>query len=151
MTHTCISFWEDIIRLQAYHPINLPDRHKYAAFIFKWISKSRPIKLKPNCKSLGRPEIYMHINAMFAFSCAFGFLNCQKPSSVEFDCIAYSGTFREIHPEQWALLFHFMEKANPNPQARPKACLENNPSTRVKLGIDPSINLWKKDDVDPVR
>lgn len=109
-----VSFLIDIIRLQTYHKINAPDRHKYAAFIFKWVSKCRPIKaLNENDYNNDDISPYLQANAHYAFACAFSFLeNCKTPTNKEYESIIYTACFRDIYPEQWSILFHFMEKAN---------------------------------------
>lgn len=111
LKQTTIAFFEDIIRLRTYHPINNPSKYKYAAFIFKWISKCRPIKILTDHAN-DYSEYYTRANAIFAIHCALAFLKCTPPDEVQMREIIYSATFRSIHPEQWALTFYYMEKAN---------------------------------------
>lgn len=96
-----LAFWQDVIRLQSYHPINVINRFKRAAFIFKWICKCRPIKIvstyPPECA-----EDYTRVNAIFAMHCAMAFLKCPPPNGEELKEIIYTGTFRCIQPEQMA-------------------------------------------------
>lgn len=110
--HVAVSFWHDIIRLQAYHPIEIPDHHKKAAFLFKWISKFKPVQVANLYdKNPETSKIYMRINELFSFFCVWPLLNCGKtPDQTVFDAIIYSATFRDIIPEQWSILFCLLEE-----------------------------------------
>ncbi len=115
-----IAMFEDLLRLQAYHPITKPTNYKYAAFVFKWVAKCRPIK--PIADNIGKGEYdskeYESItkaNSYFALFLAFGFLklsiNDLDPAVIKE--LVYTATFRDIHPEQLALTFEHIEKTYP--------------------------------------
>ncbi len=108
-----ISFWEDILRIQAYHPINRAEKHKMAAYIFKWIAKMRPVKpVVDYTSSLTNAE--MNANAMFAFLCACGYLKCRKDLPAdERRRILYSATYRDVHPDEWTIIFDYLERVYP--------------------------------------
>lgn len=105
----CIAYFDDITRLQKYHPIDITDNYKNAAFIFKWICKCRPIKLM-STHCLDYTDEYTMVNAIFAIHCALAFLQCPPPDGKQILNLMYTGTFRCIHPEQMSLLFFYMEK-----------------------------------------
>lgn len=108
-----ISFWEDILRVKAYHPIDRAEKHKKAAYIFKWIAKMRPVKpLVDHPDRLRNAE--MNANAIFAFLCACGYLKCKKilPKE-EIQRILYSATYRDVHPDEWTIIFDYLERLYP--------------------------------------
>lgn len=118
LMRAAISFWEDILRVKAYHPINRADKSKKAAYLFKWIAKMRPVKpLVDHPERLTNAEI--NANALFAFLCACGYLKCRKAlPKEELHRIIYSATYRDIHPDEWAIIFEYLERVYP---ARTKA------------------------------
>ncbi len=113
----CLAMFEDLLRLQAYHPITIPTRYKYAAFTFKWINKCRPIKsVADNYNAVSTQQEYEDItkvNACFALHFVCAFLDgCEIeniPNAVLKELL-YTGTFRSIHPEQLALTFEQIAK-----------------------------------------
>lgn len=108
-----ISFWEDILRVKAYHPIDRAEKHKKAAYIFKWIAKMRPVKpVVDHADELTNAE--MNANAMFAFLCACGYLKCKKSLPAdEIQRILYSATYRDVHPDEWTIIFDYLERVYP--------------------------------------
>ncbi len=110
-----LAMFEDLLRMQAYHPIERPTRYKYAAFAFKWITKCRPIKpIMDGYNYDARDyECLSKANAYFAMHFIFAFLdkcNWKKIPPCVFRELAYTGTFRSIHPEQLALTLEHIEK-----------------------------------------
>lgn len=107
-----ISFWEDILRVKAYHPIDRAEKHKKAAYIFKWITKMRPVKpLVDHAAELSAPEL--NANAIFAFLCACGYLKCENVPKDEIRRILYSATYRDVHPDEWTIIFDYLERLYP--------------------------------------
>lgn len=108
-----ISFWEDILRVKAYHPIDRAEKHKKAAYIFKWISKFRPVKpLVDHPDKLTNAE--MNANPMYAWLCASGYLKCKRDlPEEETKLIIYFSTYRDIHPDEWTLIFAYLERLYP--------------------------------------
>ena len=104
-----VAFWEDMLRIKAYHPIDRTDRYKKAGYIFKWIIKMRPVKPdEENPENLRSQDL--NANAMFAVLCACGYLNIGLIPEQEFNRIVYTATYREINPDEWAMQFRLMEK-----------------------------------------
>lgn len=114
LARACTSFWEDILRVKAYHPINRAEKHKKAAYIFKWIAKMRPVKpIVDHVDALTNEE--MDANALYAFLCASGYLNMHLVlQKHELKYIFYSATYRDIHPDEWILTFDYMERIYSN-------------------------------------
>jgi hypothetical protein len=111
LAQACISFWEDILRVKAYHTVHYADGHKKAAYIFKWITKLRPVKpLVDYSKVLFDAEI--EANSKYALYCALAFLKIKMPyiNESELKYIIYSANYREIHPEEWSMIFYLLEK-----------------------------------------
>ncbi|MBD5417366.1 MAG: hypothetical protein HDR50_06850 [Desulfovibrio sp.] len=114
LVRASISFWEDILRVKAYHPIDRAEKHKKAAYIFKWIARMRPVKpLVDNPDRLTSAE--MNANAMFAFLCACGYLNCRRNlDEEEIRRILYSATYRDVSADEWAIIFGYVELVHPD-------------------------------------
>jgi hypothetical protein len=106
-----VSFWEDILRVKAYHPIEQADRYKKAAYIFKWIAKMRPVKPVVDHPNDIRPQD-MNANAIFAVLCACGYLGLDTAviPEEEFKRLRYSATYREINADEWATIFFQLKK-----------------------------------------
>ena len=101
----------DLLRIVAFHPINEIDNHKLAAYLFKWLCKLRPVRLVVDATGkFENRELYA--NACFSFLCAKRYLDIGNflPKN-ELEYILYSATHRDIHPEEWAGMFYFMEVA----------------------------------------
>lgn len=116
----CESCFIDIARHQDFHEISVPDNHKRAAFIFKWLSRTRPIWASGPGEGKGG-AIRLHINSYFALLGALGELDVNMkvfaPSNIA-QHIIYSGTYRDISAETWALIFCTLERLFPaNAQA----------------------------------
>lgn len=110
LLQACIAFWEDILRIKGFHPINCADRHKKAAYIFKWVAKMKPVKAigdKPDLVS----DKELNSNAIYALLSAFGFLKCSL--SVLYSPVIkpflYAATYREIDPDAWTIIFEYFE------------------------------------------
>ena len=111
------SFCEDMLRVKGYHDIAYADNHKYAAHIFKWLSRMRPIKpINDHVKGLKKEELYS--NALFALACAQSFLKCSDFSAEENQYIVYSSMYRDIHAREWSMIFYLLEKSHPEQYKR---------------------------------
>lgn len=107
-----VAFWEDILRIQTFHPLRHADRHKMAAHLFKWISRLRPIictgtPSSPDWKSLTKA------NSIFAVICSLAFIKCAIRYGAEIQHMLYTSEFRDIQPYEWSIIFHLIEKAYP--------------------------------------
>lgn len=108
-----ISYWEDMLRLKSYHTLNVPDKHKQAAHIFKWISRLRPIKPVVDYAE----ELDSHLleaNAWFALACAQSLISEIPLKKSEEVFIVYSSMYRDIHAREWSMIFYLLEKSNMN-------------------------------------
>lgn len=116
LTHSCLSFLIDIERHMPFHNIKIPNNHKKAAFIFKWISRIQPVHPLPNyCPDLTGYENCA--NANFALICALSELKVDVYKFMKTDeskVIRYSSVYRDINPESWAIIFGLLEKNYPS-------------------------------------
>jgi hypothetical protein len=104
-----IAMWEDLLRIEAYHNVHYADNHKKAAHIFKWICHFRPIATNIDPKDMEPWEFF--INELFAFLCAKLYLpKMGEITRSEQDTIFYSAKYREIHANEWAMIFYLYEK-----------------------------------------
>lgn len=104
-----VSFWEDILRIKGYHPINCADGHKKAAHIFKWINQFRPIRIDGvSAGQMTREEL--NINGLFALLCAMTYLKMGKMAENELTHTLYTAMYRDIHTDEWATIFYLYEK-----------------------------------------
>lgn len=113
----CISFWEDLVRVRGYHPIDYPDGHKLAAYMFKWINKLRPIEFIDLEKIPDDIEnTLLHINGVYSIHCALSMpgLNIGEITCNEFENMLYTAMYRDIHADEWAMIFYLLEKLYPN-------------------------------------
>lgn len=114
--HACISYEFDLERWAPFHCITIPDNHKRAAFLFKWLSKLRPIKPLSGQHSSAATSWELQANAYFALAGALGELRVNMRNfaeSPEAKAILYTSTYRDILPESWAITFCLLEKAYP--------------------------------------
>jgi hypothetical protein len=104
------SFWQDLLRLKAFDPMDFADNHKQAAYIFKWISRLRPVI---PCDNIGELEVgVLQANAWFALHCAQCFLGVHQFSVEEEAYIVYASFYRDVRPEEWSMIFYALEKAD---------------------------------------
>ena len=105
------SFWEDILRIETYHDVNPSDRHKLAAYLFKWLSRMQPITPTISFENLEKELSFeiLQANALFAMACALSFLKCSDFSEDEKDYIIYSSMYRDIHAAEWTMIFYLLE------------------------------------------
>lgn len=111
----CISYEIDMERWMQFHSISVPDKHKRAALIFKWLAKSQPIKLLTTYSVQATP-FELGSNAYFAILGALGELDVNMNTfavSPEAKAIYYSAMYRDISAESWAITFCLLEKAYP--------------------------------------
>jgi hypothetical protein len=112
LSQAAISCSEDMLRIKSYQELEHGDRHKLAAYLFKWLSRMRPIKpVTDNNADL--EEKYLFANAYFALSCAQSVLECSDFGDEEIKYIRYSSTFRDIHAREWSMIFYLLEKCYP--------------------------------------
>lgn len=90
---------------------SLPDHHKYAGFLAKWLAKERPIfirELDANCFH-DLPQQLYRINALFALVVMQSYLKAPIPLDL-FNELFYVLHFREEKGETLALLAYCAEK-----------------------------------------
>jgi hypothetical protein len=115
-----ISYVLDLDRHAQFHNLKLAAEHKHAAFIFKWISRLRPVQPKDT----GRMEplgCELEANGRFALACALLKLDatCDAiPPTEGFPAegylakhLIYASTYRDIEPTSWAMIFAMLNKA----------------------------------------
>lgn len=110
LAHACETYCADLIRHANFHGIDRPDAHKRAAFLFKWICKFRPVLFAS--PSDIPPEALVNVNSWFALAAALGNFSIDTfklRESTIVPYIIYSGTYRNINPESWAIIFCMLE------------------------------------------
>lgn len=111
----CESCYIDLERHKDFHGLDIADRHKRAAFLFKWLARKRPINLSAYKQGPGA-GLAIHVNAYFALMAALGELdiNVHKfaPTKISQNII-YAASYRDINAESWALTFCLLEKVFP--------------------------------------
>lgn len=115
LSDACESCFIDMERHKSFHRIETPDRHKRAAFIFKWLARIRPINVAAFIRVRGNGKV-ARINAYFALLCALGELNVDMAAFSRTKVamhIIYSAAYRDINPETWALVFCLLERQFP--------------------------------------
>ena len=108
--HTVISYMLDIGRMQTFHAIAIPDRHKRAAFLMAWIVKMRPIQLNSGIKAT---EGLLLINEIFAIHAGFAALRIkgQNFTSNYLRNLTYILHYRNVAPEVLASSMYLLECA----------------------------------------
>jgi len=111
--HAVISYMLDIGRMQTFHAIAIPDRHKHAAFLMAWIVKMRPIQLNASIKAT---EGLLLINEIFAIHVGFAVLRIKghgfTPSYLR--NLTYILHYRNVTPEVLASSMYLLECAHLN-------------------------------------
>lgn len=115
LADACESCFIDLERHKDFHGLDIADRHKRAAFLFKWLAKMRPINVSTYKKGPGKGKA-IRINAYFALLSALGELKIDMrrfaPTKIAQHAI-YAASYRDIHAESWALTFCLLEMAFP--------------------------------------
>lgn len=111
----CESSLIDLERHKEFHQIALEDRHKRAAFLFKWLAHMRPVNVAAYQQGKGVGKI-VRINSYFALLAALGELDVDMdsfaPTKIAQNMI-YAGAYRDIDPPVWALTFCLLEQTFP--------------------------------------
>lgn len=114
LAHACVSCQIDMERSLPFHNIAIPSRYKQAAYIFKWVSRFRPISV---AAAIGKETpAELSANAWFALLSALGELKLDfaafSDSSQIKECL-YCSLYRDIDAPVWALGFSLLEMAFP--------------------------------------
>lgn len=115
LTDACESYFIDLERHRDFHRLDIADRHKRAAFLFKWLARIRPINLSAYKQGPGAGKA-IHVNAYFALMAALGELNVDVHKLAQTAAVQhfiYAASYRDIHAESWALTFCLLEMAFP--------------------------------------
>lgn len=111
LANACDACTEDLGKYCAFHGIGEPDAHKKSAFIFKWICRFRPVYSRSPYSGIA-PEALLHVNSWFALAAAMGNLDVDAGKLYESPLVPYivsAGTYTEIKPRTWAMIFFMME------------------------------------------
>jgi len=116
LRHVVESCSLDMARMQAFHSIAVPDRHKRAAFLMVWIVRMRPIQLNAG---VSVTEGLLLINEIFAVHAGFAALSIPGDiCSVGYlRNLVYILHYRNLTPEILASSMYLLERA----------CLGKNP------------------------
>jgi hypothetical protein len=112
LVNVCTAFYADLFRIEAFHSLHYAaDDHKKAALLFKWISRLRPVTPRGNAPHKLK-GLAVKANGVFAMLCAFSFLDIPPftPIHSERDHIIYSSIYRDLQPQEWAMIFYLLEK-----------------------------------------
>lgn len=102
----------DIRRVAEFHldPGKLPDRHKYAGFVARWIAKVRPIQLRHPLGQNLTSENLVLINPEFAVWVFYSFLQGGVPRGVFAQHLRYWFQFRDERGETLAFVAYCWEQ-----------------------------------------
>lgn len=115
LAHACDACLSDLGAYCAFHEISEPDAHKRSAFIFRSLCRFRPLYPDSPLVSVP-PEALLHLNSYFALAAALGNLDVDAAKLYESSLIpyvVYEGTYSDIKPDTWAMIFFMMEKVFP--------------------------------------
>jgi hypothetical protein len=106
------SYFRDLERMKEFHGIEYADAHKRAGFTFRWLCKLKPLQifLPEEIKALDKKLLLA--NEIWAFFCAISHLKLEHLSPEAANHIIYSGLYRDMKGEEWALLMYFLEHFN---------------------------------------
>lgn len=103
------AYFDDIYKYKAYAGSSYADRHKQAAYTIIWISRFRPIQIKPEAKVTSK---LLTINEAFALYAGFMFLDPRVISKLQesfYRHLIYTLVYRELPAKGWATLIYLME------------------------------------------
>lgn len=101
----------DLDRMMDFHFENGggADRHKFSAFMSRWIAKFRPVQFVADPKSPDAAELY-ELNATFAVYVFCSFLTAPIPAPV-FESLVYTFHYRDLSGEALSMLAYTCEEA----------------------------------------
>ncbi|MCL2326939.1 MAG: hypothetical protein FWC39_00345 [Bacteroidetes bacterium] len=105
------SYYDDIYRFKDYSGSGRADRHKQAAYTIKWISKIKPIQIKPDKKN---NKFTITANSSFALFVGFTFFDvniARQVSEHYINNLLYFTLFRNISGRQLASTLYVLEHA----------------------------------------
>lgn len=118
MTEAVMNALADMNRMVEFHfdngggPDDLPDNHKYAAFMAKWIAQFRPVSFSAKSPDVETPELYQ-LNAYFAVYVFSSFLDAVLPEEVV-ESLVYTFHYRDVSPQVLSILAFACEDACKN-------------------------------------
>ena len=107
------SYFDDIEKFKQYSGSNLADQHKQAAFAIKWISKVKPIQIKPNTNTEYYNKHIIMFNSLFAILLGSTFLLEVIPDNIPsgyYEHLIYTTLYREVDAKQLAGVMFLLEK-----------------------------------------
>lgn len=118
LEHTVISYLKDLDRLNDFHKLSYPDKHKQAAHIMYWFCKLKPLHIMDsesnldNKSNFNRPSAPF-INEIFAFSLALARMGIRyrNISGKCFVNFLYMLHYREIRPEPLYMMMYLLEQS----------------------------------------
>lgn len=115
LADACESCFIDLERHKDFHRLDIADRHKMAAFLFKWLAKARPIAISAYVTG-PKADYALHINAYFALMAALGELNMdihEFALTPVYQHMIYAASYRDINAQNWAITFCLLEASFP--------------------------------------
>lgn len=104
-----VSIYDDIQKFLNYSKLEIADRHKFAGYTIKWISKLRPIQ-SGNIDN----EDLLTINSFFALWCGLNLLQVEGKfellSPEFFDHLMYETHYRAVSGRSYASKLFLIEK-----------------------------------------
>ena len=104
------SYFDDIEKFKKYSGSELADHHKQAAFTIKWISKVKPIQIKPDIES---NKHILLCNSLFAIYVGLAFLLGVTPNNIPleyYEHLIYTTFYREVNAKQLAGALFVLEQ-----------------------------------------
>jgi len=112
------SYFDDIEKFKKYSGSDLADQHKQAAFTIKWISKVKPIQIKPDTES---NKHILLLNSLYAIYLGSTFLLEVTPDNIPsgyYEHLIYATFYREVDAKQLAGALYLLEKYTIENQAK---------------------------------
>jgi hypothetical protein len=110
LTLTVKSYYDDIYRFKDYSGSKHADRHKQVAYTIKWISKIKPIQIKPGFSANKHSLL---VNSSFAIFVGFIFLDPIISENIPtpfLEHLIYSTLYRDISGKQLAGTIYLIEE-----------------------------------------
>jgi hypothetical protein len=110
LRHAVENYFLDLERMQTFHSIDLPDKHKRSAFLMVWITKTHPIQLATNANM---DEALLVINEIFAIHVGLAELGVRAARCTPgyLRNLVYILHFRTVTPEVLASAMYLLECA----------------------------------------
>jgi len=108
------SYYDDIYRFKTYSHSEFANTSKKSAFMIKWLSKIKPIQIKPNAEFTKK---LCYVNSSFALYVGFAMINVKIEDFITPDFykeLMYNTYFRDVCPKQLSAVMHILLQNSKN-------------------------------------